>query len=82
MPVGFVRSRGILSRFLLPVFSYEAFPSSFPCWCIGPFPRASLYDLYALAYSEVVPVLPQLPSQRFYRYNQFCYHLTSFFYAA
>ena len=71
--------RSFLSALLLPIFSDEPLPCRLPCRCVLPFPRASLYDLYALAYSEVVPVLPQLPSQRFYRYDQFRFHLTSFF---
>ena len=79
MPVGFVRSRGILSRFLLPVFSYEAFPCRLPCWRILPFPRTLLHDLLPLVHPEVVPVFLQLSAQGLYWYNQFCFHFFSLY---
>ena len=40
---------------------------------LGPI-RAALDDLDAFVHPEVVPILPQLPSQRIYRYNQLCFH--------
>ena len=41
--------------------------------------RASLHNLFAFVHPEVVPVFPQFSSQRLYRYDQFCYHITPFF---
>ena len=36
--------------------------------------RTPLYNLFPFVHPEVVPILPQHPSQLFYRYYQFCYH--------
>jgi len=39
--------------------------------------RTPLHDLFPFVHPEVVSILPQLSSQRLYRYYQFCYHIFS-----
>lgn len=70
---------GIECRFLLPVLLHEPFPCCLSSRCVLPFPRTSLHDLLPFVPPEVVPVLPQFPSQAFYRYDQYCFHNSSFF---
>jgi len=41
--------------------------------------RTPLHNLFAFVHPKVVSVFPQLSSQRFYGYNQFCYHISPFF---
>lgn len=74
----FVYCLGILCRFLLPILLHESLPCCLPSRCVLPFPRTSLHDLLPFVPPEVVPVLPQFPSQAFYRYDQYCFHIISF----
>ena len=69
----------LVPRFLLPVLLHESFPCSLPSRRVLPFPRTFLHDLLSPVHPEVVPVLPQFPSQAFYRYDQYCFHNSSFF---
>ena len=68
----------LVPRFLLPVLLHESFPCSLPSRRVLPFPRTFLHDLLSPVHPEVVPVLPQFPSQAFYRYDQYCFHIISF----
>ena len=70
----------IFGLFGLPVFLDESlliFPFIIRLRMPAPV-RTPLYNLFAFVHPEVVSVLLQLPSQRLYWYNQFCYHIASF----
>ena len=64
-----------LDVFLLRIFSDKLLSCRLSCWSIRPFGRVPLNDLCAFAHPEIESVLFQFPSQRFYGYNQFNYHI-------
>ena len=69
----------LVPRFLPSVFLHESLPCRFPCRRVLPFSRAFLHDLLSSVHSEVVPVFSQFPSQTLYRYDQYCFHNSTFF---
>lgn len=67
---------GIGCRFAFPIFGYEAFSCSLPCWRIRPFPWAPLHNLLSFINPEVVSIFLKHPSQALYWYDQFCFHFS------
>ena len=56
------------SGFLPRIPRHKSFASRLPRRCVTPFGGIPLHYLLPFAYSKIVPILLQLPSQRLYWY--------------